>query len=512
MISRSAMRISMANSTDTRLSLWALTALVVGSMIGAGIFSLPATFGRATGGFGALIAWCIAGGGMLMLAFVFQTLAQRKPELDAGVFIYAKAGFGDYLGFASALGFWAGTCIGNVSYYVLIKSTLGAFFPIFGDGNTIPAVLVASVILWAFHFLLLKGVKGATSINTIATFAKVIPIFCFVIILIFAFKHDFFSANFWGAPSLADSGDLIHLNDYGYAGHAALSVMPAPEPESLFAQVRSTMLVTVFVFLGIEGASVYSRYAKQRSHIGIATVMGFIGVLCLMILVTMLSYGVLLRPDLAALRQPSMAGVLEAVVGRWGAIFISAGLIISVLGAYLSWSLLAAEVLFSAAKSGSMPKIFATENSRAVPSAAVWLTNITIQVFLIFTLFSNYAFQLALELTSSLTLIPYLLVGAYALKLAWTRETYAADMRGHTKELVFAAIATFYALLMIYAGGLKYLLLSAIIYGPGTVLFIMAKREQRAQLFNPAETILFVIVMIAAIAALWSLATGIILI
>ncbi|WP_413727517.1 amino acid permease [Sodalis sp. RH19] len=500
----------MTNSADAKLSLWSLTALVVGSMIGAGIFSLPATFGRATGGFGALIAWCIAGGGMLMLAFVFQTLAQRKPELNSGVFIYAKEGFGDYLGFASALGFWAGTCIGNVSYYILIKSTLGAFFPIFGNGDTVPAVLVASVILWAFHVLLLRGVKGAASINTIATFAKVIPIFCFVIVLIFAFKGDFFAANFWGVPDLARGGDVSHLNDYGYAGHAALAMAPAAQPESLFSQVRSTMLVTVFVFLGIEGASVYSRYARQRSHIGIATVLGFIGVLCLMILVTMLSYGVLLRPDLAALRQPSMAGVLEAVVGRWGAVFISAGLIISVLGAYLSWSLLAAEVLFCAAKSQSMPKIFATENSRAVPSAAVWLTNITIQVFLVLTLFSDYAFQLALELTSSLTLIPYLLVGAYALKLAWTGETYETDWRGHKKDLLFAAIATFYALLMIYAGGLKYLLLSAVIYGPGTVLFILAKREQKAELFTAAERTVFIVVMLAAIAALWSLATGVI--
>ena len=500
----------MANSSENKLSLWSLTALVVGSMIGAGIFSLPATFGRATGGFGALIAWCIAGGGMLMLAFVFQTLAQRKPNLDSGVFIYAKEGFGDYLGFASALGFWAGTCIGNVSYFVLIKSTLGAFFPIFGDGNTIPAVAVASVILWGFHVLLLRGVKGAASINTIATFAKIIPIFCFVIILIFAFKQDYFALNFWGVPAAIPAGDTAALNDYGYAGHAALAVEPVAQPESLFSQIRSTMLVTVFVFLGIEGASVYSRYAKQRSHIGIATVLGFIGVLCLLILVTMLSYGVLLRPELAALRQPSMAGVLEAVVGRWGAIFISAGLIISVLGAYLSWSLLAAEVLYSAAKSQSMPKIFATENSRAVPSAAVWLTNISIQTFLILTLFSDYAFQLALELTSSLTLIPYLLVAAYGLKLAWTGETYETDRRGHKKDLLFAILATVYSFMMLYAGGMKYLLLSAVIYGPGTLLYFIAKREQKSQFFNPMERIIFIVVMIAAIAALWGIATGII--
>ena len=92
---------------------------------------------NATGPIGAVIAWIIAGTGMYMLARVFQALAERKPDLDAGVFAYAKEGFGDYPGFLSAFGYWIGSCIGNVSYWVLIKSTLGAFFPVFGDGNTV---------------------------------------------------------------------------------------------------------------------------------------------------------------------------------------------------------------------------------------------------------------------------------------------------------------------------------------------------------------------------------------
>src|SRR5438874_1029174 len=84
---------------------------------------------------GALVAWVIAGTGMLMLAFVFQTLAVRKPELDAGVYAYAKAGFGEYLGFFSAFGYWASACIGNVTYWVLVTSTLGRLWPgVFGEG------------------------------------------------------------------------------------------------------------------------------------------------------------------------------------------------------------------------------------------------------------------------------------------------------------------------------------------------------------------------------------------
>src|SRR5688572_12297311 len=109
-----------------KMSLPTLTAMVVGGMVGAGVFSLPARFGVATGILGSLIGWAIAGTGMLMLAFVFQNLAIRKPKLDSGVFIYAKAGFGDYVGFNSAIGFWASAIAGNAFYWVFIYATLGA--------------------------------------------------------------------------------------------------------------------------------------------------------------------------------------------------------------------------------------------------------------------------------------------------------------------------------------------------------------------------------------------------
>src|SRR5579864_6319196 len=241
-------------STEQKMSRMQLTAMVVGSMVGAGIFSLPRTFGAATGPVGAIIAWAIAGTGMYMLARVFQALAERKPNLDAGVFAYAKAGFGDYPGFLSAFGYWIGSCIGNVSYWVLIKSTLGAFFPVFGEGNTVVAIVVASIGIWLFHFMILRGVQQAAFINTVVTVAKVIPILVFIVILIFAFKMDLFRVNFYGA---------------GLEG-------------GIFEQVRATMLVTVFVFLGIEGASVYSRYAKKRADVGAATITGFIAVTTLM--------------------------------------------------------------------------------------------------------------------------------------------------------------------------------------------------------------------------------------
>src|SRR5579862_7531899 len=112
----------MTTPKDQQLSLGALIALVVGSMIGSGIFALPSAFGRSTGVAGALIAWVIAGAGMLMLAFVFQTLSRRRPDLDAGIYAYAKAGFGNYLGFASAVGYWIGCCLADTACLILIKA------------------------------------------------------------------------------------------------------------------------------------------------------------------------------------------------------------------------------------------------------------------------------------------------------------------------------------------------------------------------------------------------------
>ncbi|HEY5310803.1 MAG TPA: basic amino acid/polyamine antiporter [Casimicrobiaceae bacterium] len=471
------------SSSAQKLSLGALVALVVGSMVGSGIFALPAAFGRATGAFGALIAWAIAGVGMLMLAFVFQTLSRRRPDLDAGIYAYAKAGFGDYLGFASAFGYWIACCLADVACLLLIKSTLGMFVPAFGDGTTIPAIVGASVILWAFHFLVLRGVRQAAALNTIATVAKTVPLGIFVVLAIAGFRADLFALNFWGVE--------------------------APTFANVAGQVRNTMLVTVFVFVGIEGASVYSRYAKNRADVGIATVLGFLGVLALLVIVTMLCYGILLRPDLAVLQTPSLAGVMEALVGRWGTVFISVGLLISVLGNYLSWSLLAAEVLHSAASNDTMPVFLARENRHGVPEAALWSTNIVIQTFLVVTYFAEYAFTLALKMTSAMTLIPYLLVAAYGFKLAWTRETYDTEPRERDKDVVIGALAAAYALAMIIAGGLKFVLLAALLYAPGTVLFRMARRQQGAPVFaSTLEWTVFGITAFAAVVALFGLLTG----
>ncbi|MEV0286303.1 MULTISPECIES: basic amino acid/polyamine antiporter [unclassified Kribbella] len=468
--------------TAAQMSLPTLTGMVVGSMVGAGVFSLPARFGVATGILGSLIAWAVAGAGMLMLAFVFQTLAIRRPDLDSGVFIYAKAGFGDYAGFNSAIGFWASAIAGNTFYWVFITATLGTFFDAFGDGDTVLAAALGSVGVWFFHYLIARGVRDAAVINRIVTVLKVIPILVFIVVLFVNLDAGVFADN-WTAYGY---GDLGNLNE----------------------QIRNTMLVTTFVFLGIEGASVYSRYAKKREDVGKATVLGFLCVLSIFSLVTLSSYSVLPQPELAQTRQPSMIGVFESVVGDWGEVFISVGVIVSVLGAYLAWTLMAAEVMYMPARNEDFPEFLGRESDNGTPITALVVTSLAVQSLLALTLVLTDALNFMLDLTTSLALIPYFLAAAYALKLGLTGETYEEVGAGtRRKETIFAGIATAYTLFLFDAAGLKFLLLCAIILAPATLLYVKARAELGRRIFTPTEIVLLVLIIIGAgvgVVGLWT--------
>ncbi|AKA82280.1 Arginine/ornithine antiporter ArcD [Pseudomonas synxantha] len=451
-------------------------------MIGGGIFSLPQNMAASADVGAVLIGWVITAIGMLTLAFVFQTLANRKPDLDGGVYAYAKAGFGDYMGFSSAWGYWISAWLGNVGYFVLLFSTLGYFFPIFGEGNTPAAVIGASVLLWAVHFLVLRGIKEAAFINLVTTVAKVVPLLLFVLIALFAFKLDIFTADIWGVKN--------------------------PDLGSVMNQVRNMMLVTVWVFIGIEGASIFSSRAEKRSDVGKATVIGFITVLLFLMLVNVLSLGIMTQPELAKLQNPSMAAVLEHVVGHWGAVLISVGLIISLLGALLSWVLLCAEIMFAAAKDHTMPEFLRKENANHVPVNALWLTNAMVQIFLVITLFSASTYLSLIYLATSMILVPYLWSAAYALLLAVRGETYENALKERKKDLFIGAVALIYAIWLLYAGGTKYLLLSALLYAPGAILFAKAKRELGKPIFTNVEKLIFAAVVIGALVAAYGLYDG----
>ena len=376
---------------EKKLGLSALTALVLSSMLGAGVFSLPQNMAAVASPSALLIGWAITGVGILFLAFAMLLLTRIRPDLDGGIFTYAREGFGELIGFCSAWGYWLCAVIANVSYLVIVFSALSFFtdtpeLRLFGDGNTWQSIVGASVLLWVVHFLVLRGVQTAAGINLVATLAKLLPLGAFVALAALAFQLDTFRLDFSGL---------------------ALGV-------PVWEQVKNTMLITLWVFIGVEGAVVVSARARHKRDVGRAT-----------LLVTLLSLGVVPRSELAEMRNPSMAGLMVRLMGSWGEIVIAAGLIVSVCGAYLSWTIMAAEVPFLAATHKAFPRLFARQNSNNAPSASLWLTNISVQVSLVLIWLTGSDYGTLLTIASEMILVPYLLVGAFLLKIA-TRPLHKA--------------------------------------------------------------------------------------
>ena len=466
-----------------KLTLGPLTALVIGSMVGGGIFSIPQNTAASAAVGATALAWGITGLGMLALAFVFVNLTLRQPQLDSGVYAYAKAAFGPFVGFSSAWGYWFMAVLGNVSYYVLLFSTLGHYVPVFGDGNTPAAVACASILLWGMHAMVMRGIKEAAFINQVTTVAKLVPLLLFVAVLTFAFQPAIFLQDVWGTRS--------------------------PQLGTMADQVRGMMLVTAWVFVGVEGASVYSARAARRTEVGAATLLGFLFTLALMIAVSLLSLGVMAQPQLAQLKAPSMAHVLAHVVGPWGAGLISVGLLISLSGALLSWLLLSSETLYMAARDGAAPRWLAAENAHGVPVSAMWLTSGCVQAFLLVTLLSSSTYLSLVSLGTSMILLPYLWAALYGVQLAWQGRGYRmADRLLRRRDLFIAGVAVLYAFWLLYAGGMRYLLLSALLYLPGAVLYAWTRRAEGWKLFGKSEWPVFAVMLVAASVAAWGLREG----
>ncbi|MEG2981728.1 MAG: amino acid permease, partial [Stenotrophomonas sp.] len=191
------------------------------------------------------------------------------------------------------------------------------------------------------------------------------------------------------------------------------------------------------------------------------------------------------QPQLAQLHNPSMAYVLEVIVGPWGARLIIIGMVVSVLGALLAWVLLCAEVLHAAAGDGTMPAFLARQNANDVPANALWLTNGLIQGFLLVTLFSASTYTSLVLLGASMALVPYLFSAAYGVQVAWRGDGEGASRVPRKRDLAVAILATAYAVWLVYAGGVAQVLLSALLYAPGMALFALAKRQHGQAVFTP---------------------------
>lgn len=469
----------MSNNEPNKIGVFSLTAIIVGSMIGGGAFSLSTDMAKHAGLVAILLAWLVTGIGMVCLALVYQHLSRRKPELSGGIYSYASAGFGRFIGFNSAWGYWLSAFLGNVAYALLLFNALSFFFPIFSGSNNIYVLIGASIILWGVHAIALRGVRQAAIINMITTIARLVPIFAAMVILIFAFNVKHLSFDAFGSSDMG----------------------------SIAKQLTSTMMVTLWVFIGIEGAVVISGRARKTSDVGKATVIGLLFTLFIYVFLNIVTLAAVPREVLMQFDNPTLAYALEYIVGPWGAWFINIGLCIALFGALLSWTLLASETPYTAAKDGVMPKFFAAENKHNAPNVSLWITNGAIQAFLLIAYLSNGTYRAIYMIAAVAILPPYLFSGLYALKIALTKDGYAQNESARS-DMILAAIASLYGLWLIYAADIKLLLLCAILYFVGLFVYIYACVQHKHKWFTKLDRLWVAVIALAAVAGGWLLVSG----
>ncbi|MBP1532115.1 MAG: amino acid permease, partial [Alphaproteobacteria bacterium] len=277
-------------------------------------------------------------------------------------------------------------------------------------------------------------------------------------------------------------------------------------------QIKSTMLVTLWAFIGIEGAVVMSQHAKSAKTVGIATILGFSGCLLIYVLLSLLPYGVMRQEELAKVANPSTAGILETLVGKWGAWLMNIGLLISVLTSWLAWTMVTAQIPQAAAKNGTFPKIFAKENEHEAPSVSLWITSALMQFFMLMVYFSGNAWNTMLSITSVMVLPAYFSSCAYLWKICEDHEYPQQFIIRRSEAIISAIIGAVYALWLIYAAGLQYLLLAVIFMVLGIPVYVWASKENNPnrEVFTTGETILAGLLTVVAIFAIYAFARGIV--
>ncbi len=451
---------SSATHKTYEIGLLALFTLIFSSMMGGGVFDIPQNIAHQSLLPAILISWIITIIGMSFLAWAFVYITYKKPEIDSGIYGYAKHGFGDYVGFNSAWGYWLNALLGNTSYLIYIFATLGhfGFFKFFTDGVNTLSLICESLLIWIIYFLIARGIKEAAIINIIISFIKIAALIIIIIVFFYAFNWQQFITNFH--------------HDLNINNHNEFNM------GSIFSQIKNTMLVTVWDFLGIEAACIYAIRAKNMQDVAKATVLGLTAVLIIDILISLLPFGITTTNIISGLSTPSVTGVLNIIIGAVTANAVRIMILVSVLGALFAWTMLATNIVYLGAIDKTMPKIFNKVNKNNVPIGSLLMSVIALQIFLLGAYFTNSAYLTMIKLATSLILVPYLLATLFAFKLIITNKTI--DYLSLAKGIV----AVSYACWLIYAGGVYYLCLGAVLYSIGALIYIVARIQHQATIFS----------------------------
>lgn len=437
------------------IGLIGLIGMVISSCIGSGVFAITGQLAGVASPGAVLIAWLIVGVGFLALAFSLNNLTEKRSDLH-GIFSYADAGWGPLAGFISGWGYWLSAWLGNVAFATMMMSTIGYFYPAFLPGNTIPCIIIASIVMWALTYLVIRGVESAAFLNAIVMVCKVAAIAVTLIFGIFLFNAGIFTADFWG-------------NVYDNAVAAGQYGPDAASLGGVGTQIFNCMIIMMWCFVGIEGASVVSSRAARKTDVGKATLIGFICLMLIYVGASVLPYGYMSSTEVAALDYPALVYVFSSMAPGWGGPFISIAIIISILGSWLSFTILPAETTSEMADYKLLPASWGKLNSHNAPSMSLLIVGACTQAFLIVLLFSADAYDFAFSMCTVAIVITWAFAAAYQAK--WGVQN---------KNMVQAAIgfvAVAFQVIGVLFNGWSFLLLTCVGYIPGFFIYVKARKD-----------------------------------
>jgi len=418
-------------TADARpLGLWTATSLVVGIMIGSGIFLLPATL--APYGAASLLGWSITFGGALSLAMVFAWLSRTIPA-NGGVYAYARAAFGDQVGFLVAWSFWVYQWCGNAALAVGFAGGVSAVFPA-ATATPLRAMLCALIALWVCAFVNLAGAREGGRMQLATTLIKLVPLVLFGVVGFF----------------YIEPGAYQPFN---------------PSGQSLVSVSSTVAALTLWAFLGLESATVCSSTIKNpERNVPRATLLGML----IAGSVTMLVCTVVLGLLPASALQNSTAPMADAASRLWGpGAGIAVGVIamISIFGALNGSTLTQAQAPLAAAQDGLFPKIFAKLDARQTPWLGLLISSSLASALVIANSSASLVtlFSFSILLSTAAALLPYAICAA-----AWLRMNPGASK---PKKLI--AIAAFiYSLWALVGTGMQSLIWGAGLLVAGVVVYL----------------------------------------
>jgi APA family basic amino acid/polyamine antiporter len=349
-------------------------ALVVGNMIGSGVFLLPASLG-AFGGI-SILGWVFTAAGALLLALVFARLSRMVP-LAGGPYAYARAGFGDFAGFLVAWGYWISIWCANAALGVALVSYLSYFAPSLAVSPWLATAVVLSVI-WLLTWVNARGVREAGSVQLVTTVLKLLPLIA-VATLGLAF---------------VDPGNFRPFNVSGVSG---------------FSAVTASAALTLWAFLGFESATVPAEEIEDPERtVPKATIIGTVFTALLYILATVAVRGVIPPAVLASSTAP-FGEAAEVMWGRWAGSFVAAGAVISCFGALNGWILLQGRVPYAAARDGVFPAAFARLSPRGTPVFGLVFSSVLVTMLLMLNFGAGLVdqFTFIILLATLTALLPY---------------------------------------------------------------------------------------------------------